>query len=861
MMALKRLTAVFLACGACAFGATVRDDTTSGLIREPTTWEGTVKVVGDVIVDNGFKLTIEPGTRVEFQLRYTLEVRGALDARGSETDSIVFTIADTSGYGAGVHRGWRGIRFDHTDTSNDYSFLQYCRLEYGKAEGASPARYGGAVFVRGYSDLAISHCLFRFDTAAYGGAVYLDSAAVDIADCVFESNGAYVGGAVYIYGEDPVIERSLFYANRAEFGGGLYCLESSPDVYNCVFDGNRARTHGGGMYSNTRSWPQVYGCTFVNNAAPQGGGHYTLLETGNTTDIPEIGCSIFWNNGDELGGDDIDVHRCCVMGGAPGQHNITEDPMLRDTAAGDYGLRIGSPCINTGGDPSIGSNDFLGNNRVFDDSTDIGAIEARCEVFNGQYWWNEWWDADTVLVHSSVYVDRMMTLAISPGTVVILDSGTVKVKGSIQATGTESDSIVFMMANRPYGFGGITFDSIPFQYMTDHPSDFEYCRFQGPGPMGRTNGIRVQQCVAPVSFRNCVFTGMSTSQRQPLNVFNSDVSLSDCLFRGNKSFQGSTGGAVSFLRCADTITIERCLFENNEAAGTNASGGALYLSQTNARVSECVFRYNVADILGGTVTVGGLFSGDTTATAHFDRCDIRNGLARNGGAFCGFGDRAVLTNCLLANNSASDNGAALGLYRGTYAAVNCTFAGNNGASSTVHAAGGADFEAVNCVFWNDTTELKSADSGTVTTTYSCVRGDGSGEGNIDVNPAFVDSAMGLFALADTSPVVNRGTPDTAGLWLGEFDLAGNARIMGSVIDMGAYEEDPAVGLVDIGTPGVPRAEGRVVWRAFDLRGRCLGGVDGNCRGAVRGLNTPGVFLLRAEGARSQAQHRRQVRLP
>ncbi|MFO7896306.1 MAG: choice-of-anchor Q domain-containing protein, partial [Candidatus Cloacimonadales bacterium] len=45
-----------------------------------------------------------------------------------------------------------------------------------------------------------------------------------------------------------------------------------------------------------------------------------------------------------------------------------------------------------------------------------------------------------------------------------------------------------------------------------------------------------------------------------------------------------------------------------------------------------------------------------------------------------------------------------------------------------------------------------------------------------------------FALAATSPAINAGTLDLpAGIELPEYDLAGNPRIYGDGIDMGAYE--------------------------------------------------------------------------
>jgi parallel beta-helix repeat protein len=122
----------------------------SGLISKNTTWtvaQSPYVVVGDLCVEEGFSLTIEPGVRVQFDGRYYLYVDGSLKAEGSATDSIVFTsnkavasasasdTISTTGY------AWQGIKF--RDVSIDTGcVLQYCRIQYAKygvyCESASP---------------------------------------------------------------------------------------------------------------------------------------------------------------------------------------------------------------------------------------------------------------------------------------------------------------------------------------------------------------------------------------------------------------------------------------------------------------------------------------------------------------------------------------------------------------------------------------------------------------------------------------------------------------------------------------------------------------------------------------------------
>ena len=61
------------------------------------------------------------------------------------------------------------------------------------------------------------------------------------------------------------------------------------------------------------------------------------------------------------------------------------------------------------------------------------------------------------------------------------------------------------------------------------------------------------------------------------------------------------------------------------------------------------------------------------------------------------------------------------------------------------------------------------------------------DGNIDENPFWIGTGDYPYALSDSSCCIDSGTIDTTGLNLPEYDLAGNPRISGGRIDMGAYE--------------------------------------------------------------------------
>jgi|GEM_PF-5182094 len=107
----------------------------NGHITENTIWYKDIYVMGDVTVDAGITLTIEPGITVYFALDdcespeflidwCELIIEGQLTAQGTESDSIYFTSAGTE-----PHRNdWYGVRFASSDTSS----MSYVNLEYAK---------------------------------------------------------------------------------------------------------------------------------------------------------------------------------------------------------------------------------------------------------------------------------------------------------------------------------------------------------------------------------------------------------------------------------------------------------------------------------------------------------------------------------------------------------------------------------------------------------------------------------------------------------------------------------------------------------------------------------------------------------
>ncbi len=257
------------------------------------TWDSdTVKVEGDITIPDSQTLTIEPGVYVEFQGWYKLNVQGTLLAIGTAIDSIIFTVNDTTGFSNMdiTDGGWHGIRFDVTPTTNDSSKIMYCKLQFGKAVGDPPDRYGGALYLKRFSRLIIAHCLITKNCAYRGGAIacfeewFVGSSPIVMNNKITHNRGANetyaFGGAIYCIGSHPTITNNKIMNNKAKYGGGIYLDTSNPMVtYNTISNNiatGSAGSDGGGINCNAYSNPIIKNNLITHNSAVTGGGFFSI---------------------------------------------------------------------------------------------------------------------------------------------------------------------------------------------------------------------------------------------------------------------------------------------------------------------------------------------------------------------------------------------------------------------------------------------------------------------------------------------------------------------------------------------------------------------------------------------------------
>ncbi len=401
----------------------------------------TVKVIGNINIREVESLYIQPGVKVIFQGDFLFNIKGRLLAVGLPEQYIYFTKADTTGFHNDTipGGGWLGLRYDALNPAVDSSIFSYCWFEYGKAvHEDSLLKYGGAICIRDFSKVEISHCHFTHNKAMdKGGAIYLKNADILLMHNQFSNNTAggsnqlwgYGGAVCTDYGE-PIIMRNVFTGNSSTgVGGALAVRFSDCPVFFNTFEANQSAIGGamgvlhvpecrhvisnnliinnfgiffGGAVSNNNSSPTWVNNTIAYNACASYGGAFYCKDSIN----PKVYNTIIWGNQAPVGSQvylwdtyaQASFFHCNIQEGWEGFagagsggaymgeyiNNIDADPMFEGGAQGLFGLTATSPCINSGMPDTTGlmipETDLAGNQRMVGQAIDMGAYEYQFPI-------------------------------------------------------------------------------------------------------------------------------------------------------------------------------------------------------------------------------------------------------------------------------------------------------------------------------------------------------------------------------------------------------------------------------------------------------------------------------------------------
>ncbi|MEW6535628.1 MAG: right-handed parallel beta-helix repeat-containing protein [Candidatus Auribacterota bacterium] len=277
---------------------------------------------------------------------------------------------------------------------------------------------------------------------------------------------------------------------------------------------------------------------------------------------------------------------------------------------------------------------------------------------------------------------------------------------------------------------------------------------------------------------NCSFeSNASLSEGAGIACFYGDILVYNSTFNKCRS---TSGGAI-YSRFTDLNVIDS---DFTECIAYSGSGGALYIDGATASdpvtIRNTVFTGNNAAINGGSIyTTGGYV--DFVASTLQD-----NAAHQNGGALFGVYSTISMTNMIMSENIAHSSGGAVYLQSSSSSINHCVLAEN---ISNLSAGGGlylntpGTVSVKNSIFSDNTDDLY----GVATSMISyCNIGDGDFNGvngNISVDPGFIDVSQNNYHVQASSSMINAGTPTETI----HYDIDGEAVPSGSASDIGIDE--------------------------------------------------------------------------
>ncbi len=419
--------------------------------------------------------------------------------------------------------------------------------------------------------------------------------------------------------------------------------------------------------------------------------------------------------------------------------------------------------------------------------------------------------AGALLVEESVTVPANISLNVDPGATIFLREGvSIFVSGELRALGTEESPIRFTH------FGeDTTWDRIIFREAADSRFDhctFEYADCEGehqdyyePGDRDYREAIVV--LASHVDFNSCLFQNLpndSGSQEGDAMAIISDdpdtpgpatANVINCQFIGI--------GQGVHTRFA-YVRVEGCYFTGHH--GDNDDVDLWGESDPPPLIINNLFEYPEDDDAINPTKCSAILIGNIIRGTNDHGIVLRGKcspiMINNVVSDCSSGGIAIENTCdaLLINNVVYDCGRGLRLFD----------LGRAGPPYRLEPGGGYA-TVINCIIWNcdspitlaDSSNPDAEDQGSHLTLIHSIVEDGEdgisvsgsdstvtwGEGNLSVDPLFVDPDNGDFRLQAGSPAIDAGTSEQAP----DDDLDGRARPCGDAVDIGPYESGPCEG--------------------------------------------------------------------
>ncbi|MCP4293879.1 MAG: T9SS type A sorting domain-containing protein [bacterium] len=243
-----------------------------------------------------------------------------------------------------------------------WSGVQDMNLNSCTITGGYGGFYGGGAFHE-WGNTVYTQGLVEDNTAANGGGIYAYFENITFNDLEITGNIAGSGGGAKTYNSQTVFNNCLVSDNTATSSGGISIaqypeLDFSTQIIDTLIEGNSSSSEGSAISVTDSSMIQLQGCTVFGNGGEGSDGQLFYDQGGEFLLQSSIiafstdGSAVF--SGDLPGA--ISAFGCDIYGNESGdwteelagwfnqECNFSSDPLLCDSANGDFHLADSSPC-------------------------------------------------------------------------------------------------------------------------------------------------------------------------------------------------------------------------------------------------------------------------------------------------------------------------------------------------------------------------------------------------------------------------------------------------------------------------------------------------------------------------------------
>jgi hypothetical protein len=673
--------------------------------------------------------------------------------------------------------------FDHNDGGGIFCYHASPTLQHLKICNNIATHNGGGILLDS-SNPPINNCIiYNNESGSSGGGGYFNNSNPYITNSKILNNGiiyGYNGGGISLQDSKPNIINSIIANNESGYdgnGGGIYCSSSNPLIISSLIANNYADDDGAGIYCQYSSVAELVNSIIWNNLNKSGINHFqsdlgtsgiikkSNIEGGNHYNIPEANYINNYNLNPRF------VNPSTKVGNS------------NDALISDWDLSSCSPCIDLGSTallpPGI-ETDMAGNNRIFNDSVDIGPYEYNgviTEILpkkiiyvkpDGNGDGSSWNEAlgnlqDAINISKGCYENIEIWVAAG-----IYKPDTSDLDDHRMAS--------FTLMNNTQIFGGFAGneDSIDERDWKQNQTILD-------GDIG----------IPDYKEDNCY------------NVVTSNFTDSTCALDGviikngytDEFMIGEDGGGIY-------CNYSSSLFKNLVISDNYAryKGGGMYIYKSNSSITNSTITNNIANNGCGIAIY--------ESSVQICNCKIINNQGEIGGGAYLYQSGVNIINSVFSNNHGDEVGGIYSTYC-NYSILNSTFANNRAYYGN---AGGIrvnqdTLTIVNSIFWNNRNsdnirniQLSNAQVAIINSDIQNGNDFGLADtcyiDNINNDPMFLNpikpvgfdtSAMSAdWGLKKCSPCINKGINDPFPEEI-NVDLAGNPRIFNDTIDIGAFE--------------------------------------------------------------------------